>query len=365
MNKSLLVVLALCFCLTGYAQYDSTSTATTEQSSDRERPLTKKGKEILPSSGDIALGFNAVPMVDFALRSLNYVSIFGGTGGTPNNGQGSAAQAVQYTSNNASQIFGKYFLDDNTALRVKFGVNTVTGTVVNPVQDAIVADQASRGTVNDQLAAALVTVNDEMSFNRTNIMVMGGYEKRRGYGRLQGYYGAELGFGLSTGRNTYTYGNDFSGDYTVQHSSIGNFNNLLNGNTAGNATVSDPTSTNVNDFDNFRRLETNFGTSITIGARGYIGVEYFFAPKMSVGAEYGFGYAFTRTGTITVGNERFYNGQNGPTSVVEESEVQGSDNRHITAVDNNGQTNQPFSNIAGSTTALSGGSGSIILLFHF
>ncbi len=361
MKYSLITGLFLTISVMSSGQSDSTGTI----SDQRERPLTKKGREILPQSGDIALGFNAVPMIDFALRSLNYVSIFGGTGGTPNNGQGSAAQAVQYTANNNNQIVGKYFLDDNTAIRAKFGINAISGTVTNPVQDAIIADQASRGTVNEQLAAQLVTVDDEMAFSRTNILLVGGLEKRRGYGRLQGFYGAELGFGLNSGANDYTYGNDFSGDYEVEHSSINNFNSLLNGNNAGNPTLHDPNSTNTGDPDNIRRLRTEFRGSFTVGVRAFIGVEYFFAPKMSVGAEYGWGYAFTSGGKNIYADERFYNGQDGPTAVVEEYEVDGKDNSSVVGVDNNGSTNQPFSNLSGGSTALAGGSGSIILLFHF
>lgn len=361
MKYSLITGIFLTISLMSYGQSDSTAT----DENQRERPLTKKGKEILPQSGDIALGFNAIPMIDFALKSLNHVSIFGGTGGTPNTGQGSATQAVQYTANNNNQIVGKYFLNDNTAIRGKFGINFISGLVTNPVQDAVIADQASRGTVNEQLAAQLVTVDDEMSFTRTNIMLVGGLEKRRGYGRLQGFYGAELGVGMASGSNDYTYSNNFSGDYEVEHSSINNFNNLLNGNNAGNPTLHDPTSGNTSDPDNIRRLRTEFKGSFTLGVRAFIGVEYFFAPKMSVGAEYGWGYAYTNGGKTIYGDERFYNGQDGPTSVVEEYEVNGKDNRSVVGVDNNGSTNQSFSNLAGGTTALAGGSGSIILLFHF
>jgi hypothetical protein len=361
MKYSLITGLFLSISLLSYGQSDTTDTINDQ----RERPLTKKGREILPQSGDIALGFNAVPMIDFALRSLNHVSIFGGTGGTPNTGQGSATQAVQYTANNNNQVVGKYYLDNNTAIRGKFGVNTISGLVTNPVQDGVIADQASRGTVNDQLAARLVTVDDEMSFSRTNILVVGGLEKRRGYGRLQGFYGAELGFGMASGANDYTYGNEFSGDFVVEHSSINNFNSILNGNNAGNPTLHDPSSSNTGDFDNVRRLRTEFGGSFTVGVRAFIGVEYFFAPKMSVGAEYGWGYAFTSGGKTTFADERFYNGQDGPTAVVEEYEVNGKDRRNVVGVDNNGSTNQPFSNVAGGSTALAGGSGSIILLFHF
>jgi hypothetical protein len=361
MKYSLITGLFLSISLMASGQSDSTAT----EDNQRERPLTKKGREILPQSGDIALGFNAVSMIDFALKSLNHVSIFGGTGGTPNNGQGSATQAVQYTANNNNQIVGKYYLNDNTAIRGKFGVNVISGLVTNPVQDAIIADQASRGTVNEQLAAQLVSVDDEMAFSRTNILVGGGLEKRRGYGRLQGFYGAELGFGMTSGTNDYTYGNDFSGDYEVEHSSINNFNSILNGNNAGNPNLHDPSSSNTGDPDNIRRLRTEFKGAFTVGVRGFIGVEYFFAPKMSVGAEYGWGYAYTTGGKTTYADERFYNGQDGPTAVVEEYEVNGKDNSSVFGVDNNGSTTQPFSNVAGGSTALAGGSGSITLLFHF
>src|SRR5690554_3874708 len=171
----------------------------------------KKGQEILPQQGDIGIGFNAVPMLDLVFNSMRYVSIMGNSAPTAVN---VAAGSVTYAHNN-NQITGKYFLSDLTAVRVRFGVNTLAGTFINPVENADIRYQASLGTADDIAAATLITVNDELKFSKTHVMSAVGYEMRRGYGRLQGYYGGEFGLGVTSAKEKVEYGNAFSDQYAV------------------------------------------------------------------------------------------------------------------------------------------------------
>jgi len=60
----------------------------------------------------------------------------------------------------------------------------------------------------------------------------------------------------------------------------------------------------VNEYGNdlsvdnpiFRVAETKVGSTFGLGLRGFIGAEYFILPKISIGAEFGWGLAYFRTG---------------------------------------------------------------------
>lgn len=310
----------------------------------------KKGHEILPAKGDIALGINMVPMFDLLLNTLNHVSLQGGSAGTSAN---TAANAVQYTSNANNQIVGKYFLDPKTAIRVRFGFNTLSGTITNKVQDASAMNSALQsGTPDDLTAASLVKVDDQLKFNKSNVTIALGYEKRRGYRRLVGFYGAEIGVGRTNAKQSATYGNAFSDQYQTFYTS--NFNSLTT------ATVSPSTSTSVS-----RNLETKYGNAWRVGARAFIGVEYFVFSKISVGAEFGWGYSVTFQKGGTTKDEVYFNGQNGPTVVTQEKPLSGSSNTKGFAIDNNNGTTFSMNNTLNGNTLLNGGSAAIMLIFHF
>ena len=143
---------------------------------------------------------------------------------------------------NATTIYGKYFVDANKAyrgmVRIGFGSKTITGNVPD-------ANDPSATVVNDTIASGL------------NITLGGGIEMRRGKGRLQGVYGPIAMITLGTASTEYTYGNVPSAARVVAD-----------------------------------KQGSTFG--ITVG--GFGGVEYFFAPKISVGAEVMWGINFTSTG---------------------------------------------------------------------
>ncbi|MDP2385771.1 MAG: hypothetical protein Q8M29_05335 [Bacteroidota bacterium] len=319
---------------------------------DGEALKNKKGREIMPVKGDVALGFNTVPVIDFL---LNAASLGGFTGNATN----VAGNAVQYTSNTNNQIYGKYFLDVNSAIRVRLGVNSRTGSITNPVQDAkAMHDALVGGTPDDIETASHMTVDDKVKFHRSNVLLAAGYEKRRGYGRLIGFYGAELGIGRSNANQTVTYGNEFSDLYLSDYTS--NFNAP-----ATVSTLNPATPTTVS-----RNLKTTYGGTWRFGLRAFVGVEYFVFPKISVGAEYGWGFVHTRQKGSVETNQLYFNGQSGPVVAEETKETGGASINSGFSVDNNngGPTyslNNPLSNSTNGNTALSGGTGAITLLFHF
>lgn len=324
---------------------------------DEGEPLkNRRGREIMPVKGDLALGFNTVPVIDFL---INTVGAIGTNGGASN----VAGNAVQYTSNTNNQIFGKYFLDVKTAIRVRVGINTRSGSITNPVQDAKAMGAALQsGTVNDIQAASQMTVNDKVNFHRSNVLLAVGYEKRRGYGRLIGFYGAELGIGRSNANQNVVYGNAFSDQYSVDYTSD------FSTSPATVSTLNPATPVPVS-----RNLSTTFGGIWRFGLRGFIGVEYFIFPKISVGAEFGWGFAYTHQKGTLVTNEVYYNGQNGPAVVKETKMISSTSNNTGFSVDNNNNignnTNAspsyPLNYSTNGSTALSGGTGAITLLFHF
>lgn len=306
-----------------------------------EAPKNKKGNDILPKKGDIAVGFNTVPMLDVVLGTLNRATPFAGS-----------SNMVQYTNNSNNQIVGKYFIADKTAIRVRFGLNTLAGSMTNQVQDAKALYDASFGSTDDIAKASLIRVDDKMNFTKNNWLISAGIEKRRGYRRLQGFYGAELAIGNNGSKQSVSYGNAFSDLYPVQFTN--NFNSF-------GVTTQSPTA----NGRVVRALETSNRGGFRIGARGFIGVEYFVFSKISIAAEYGWGYSLTTRRGATVKQEVYNNGQNGPEVFTETVNTDSKELTHGFSVDNNNGSIFSMNNTLGGNTALSGGAGALTILFHF
>ena len=116
--------------------------------------------------------------------------------------------------------------------------NTITGTYMKT------ANLAYRGKLRIGLNNSSV---DSVDTQSTNLTVGGGIMKYRGKGRLQGYYGAEAG--ISTSSSSVTV----SGNEAKAPNTMGFY------------------------------------------GRGFVGAQYFVAPKVSIGTEYGWGPAFNKS----------------------------------------------------------------------
>ena len=248
---------------------------------------------------------------------------------------------------------GKYYLTDKAAVRVRFGVNSLNGSRTTQVQDAVAMAAAQLGSQDDIDAASLLKVNDQLDYQKRNVNVVVGYEKRRGYGRLQGFYGGEAGINFTKSDAQATYGNKFSDLHEVEYT---NFTS----NTASNTLSLNPATTN----DASRFLSQEFQGGMGFGLRAFIGVEYFFARKMSVAVEYGWGYTYTNSSSSTINQETYHNGQNGPVIIEEKIDQDESSSSHNFGADNNASGNNGFSDTF-NNTGLAGSSGSITLLLHF
>jgi len=195
---------------------------------------SKKGETILPEAGDWGVSVNANPF-------LNYAGNFIGGNGL------NAAPTANFLTTNQT-ITGKYFIDEKTAYRGGIRINFSSASTATKVAAIPATSPAT-------------FVDDVTTVSGSNIGLTFGLEKRKGKTRLQGFYGAEAGLMFGSGKTTFEYGNDLSANNAITRTAL-----------------------------------TKGGSTFGFGLRGFIGAEYFILPKMSIGAEFGWGLAFNRTG---------------------------------------------------------------------
>ncbi|MDT8308794.1 MAG: hypothetical protein RQ866_04635 [Bacteroidales bacterium] len=203
--------------------------------------LSKKGVPILPQQGDIAIGINAMPVLNYFGNVMN---------GTTNN-----STAFGFL-NPMQAIYGKYYMQENTAIR---GWLRVGQEMTNDV--VFIQDDLNPTDPEEQ-------VEDKYSYAESNIVFGIGLEKRRGISRVQGFYGGELLLLVNTTSDKYSYGNEFSSTNITPNRTNFGYNNPA---------------------ENVWTTKEANGLMVGAGVRAFIGVEYFFAPKMSLGGEFGWG----------------------------------------------------------------------------
>jgi hypothetical protein len=134
-------------------------------------------------------------------------------------------------------------------------------------------------------------VDDKVSQTDINVMLLLGKEFRRGKGRVQGKYGAEATLVFSTSKASFTYGNGFETTYTTPVSTTWTVARAQTPAYSGQGAASS------------RPLSQNFGTNFGIGARAFVGIEYFMLPKLSIGGEFGYGLGIVALGKTSVSTE--------------------------------------------------------------
>jgi hypothetical protein len=259
-------------------------------------PITsKRGFQILPEAGDWSVSFDAIPV-------LNYVG----------NAMSLAGTTIYSDFPSTQAITVRKFNDANNAYRgmVRFDLGSTTSKF-NSASD-------------DPAAAAGTTVEDKRSAKNSDIQLGFGIEKRKGLSRVQGIYGAMVMIGKTGSSDKYTYGNAFSATNTTPTSN--NFN--------GNAT-----------FPGTRTTETKTSSGFSFGVVGFIGAEYFIAPKLSIGAEFQWGPSFSSNGKLDTTTETW----DGATNTV----------KSTTTTTAGGSSMGFFTNVAGVST------GAINLNFFF
>ncbi|OFY84418.1 MAG: hypothetical protein A3K10_04205 [Bacteroidetes bacterium RIFCSPLOWO2_12_FULL_31_6] len=213
---------------------------------------SKKGEAYLPEAGDWALGFDANPFLGYFGNLAN---------ATANN-----SISMPWT-NGDMVITGKYFKDEKTAYRAKVRIG------FGSVKD----DSTYKAKANPSDLETSEFVNSTKT-KHMEIALGFGLEKRKGNTRIQGFYGGEFGFMFGNfGNNgkTYEYGQALS-DSLQAMGTVGP-----------------------------RNTEEKAGKTFGITLRGFIGVEWFVAPKVSIAAEYGWGLAMKSIGATETTTEKW------------------------------------------------------------
>lgn len=255
MKKSILAVAVVLGATSTFAQ-DLTS---------------KKGENYLPEAGDWAIGIDAVPL-------LNYVgNFFGKTADNTHAGN------IWTPSNPNLVITGKYFVEDDLAYRggIRLGFGSTKETVT-------VADRQVAAPTTNPWPETGAEVENTLKTGYTAVGLTFGLEKRKGSTRLQGFYGAELGFLINSNSTQYTYGNALTAGTVaipVVVTGADDFGTNLGTTVDGQGNIRDT-----------RVLESKSGLGFSLGLRAFIGAEYFIIPKLSIGGELGWGLGLSLSG---------------------------------------------------------------------
>ena len=221
----------------------------------------KNDVPILPKAGEIGLGFNAVPIFNFIGNTFN--------ANTSNTYMGDNKFASNLGQN---VIFGKYMLEDDKAVRAHIRIGSNNSNFDNYVWD-------------DTKNSPDSLVTDTRNLRTSTVVIGGGYEMRKGRGRVQGFYGADAFVMFQRASESFSYGND----YTITNAS--------------------PTSTNFNSMTadpmSSRVVSTSGGNGFGVGVRPFIGVEYFIAPQVSLGGEFGWMIMYNRFSESVTTSEYF------------------------------------------------------------
>lgn len=295
MKKSILA-LAMAFGVTTAFAQDLTS---------------KKGEPILPEAGDWSIGVDATPFLQYAKGFIG------------NNQSGGQSPTFNFLSGN-NTILGKYFADEKTAYRAGINIGFASHSATNLV------DQDQWTPVAGQ---AHPQVTDKASVSQTSFGITGGIEKRKGKTRLQGYYGGELGIWFGSTHQKNTYGNTYGTGTSAGTSTSPNSTTWAV--SAGIPTVSgsSPAGSRVTDWKS--------GSTFQFGVRGFIGVEYFVLPKMSLGGEFGWGIGLAHTGAGQTTTEAIYTGSSSSTQVTKT----GTSNAFVIGTDNKNSFFGPTSSL--------------------
>ena len=255
----------------------------------------KPEKNYLPEAGDVTIGVNAIPFLNYLGNmfgkvqdnDINPVEI----GGVPAFNKG----VIPGLDNPTMSIFGKYFLTDKTAIRLNVGIGINSQTQSNYVQDdAAVAE--------NPLSVDLV--EDTYKYRNSGMSVAVGYEWRRGSKRLQGFWGGQAILAYSNSKHFFGYGNAITelNQNPTSTNAWADADILIGEN---GVPLEQFPIINNNVGGNSRLLMQSDGRSWTYGVGGFVGVEYYIAPKISIGCEMSLNLLWTTGSKKYQKSERF------------------------------------------------------------
>lgn len=197
-----------------------------------------ENNKFLPKAGDIAIGVEADPFINFI------GNMFNGTSGNTLN-----------LDNNT--LYFRYYLSRSSAIRLSLNIAARSDNDKFYVQDdaAVFADPLSNAQVEDRY------ISSDRNYN-----VRLGYQKFYNYNRFRAYYGGDLGYQYSRFKEEYQYGNSMT---SLNPSPTTQWGNLAT-----------------------RDLKVSNAAIHGIGLNAFVGAEYYFLPKISIGGELGLSYYY-------------------------------------------------------------------------
>ena len=242
--KKLLYIALVSLSVNAFAQEDMSSDevmTTSEETSSASPNLSKSGKQLTPVAGDIGIGIEAGPFFQWA------GNIFGFTG---NNTALSGNVGTAAAGSVGTDVNVRYFLDEGMAVRVRAGFTNR----IDIDSDNNITDDANAIDPNAYVMNRYVEADGQYR-------LAAGVEMRRTRDRIQGYYGGDITFS----RTSYKYFEEYGNAPTIDNQQPSGYSTFI--------------------------AQYN-PTRMTIGVAGVIGAEYFFAPSMSLGAEFNLGLIY-------------------------------------------------------------------------
>jgi hypothetical protein len=220
----------------------------TQTDATAEKLISKKGISILPEKGEFSLGIDATPFLYYLGSAMSLY------------GSDSPYLTVPYESYGIS---GKYMLSNKTAVRANLYTEVSSEKTLYSVRKSELTP--------DELAPQYVE-DAEIDNNKTIALSLG-LEKRRGKSRVQGIYGVEAIIGVESYKVNYEYGNPITVDFTTPEIYLNSYGSMGE-----------------------RIIEESTTNSYIFGAQGFVGIEFFFGPKLSMGGEFGYALLYQSQG---------------------------------------------------------------------
>ena len=243
---------------------------------------SKNGTPILPEENDWAIGFDASPFLD-VIKGLFTSS------------DTSGSDYSKFTKDHPLAIYGKLVRNNHKVWRCSARIHLGS----DKTNYVTLLDSANGASFSTQQYG-----NDIFKDSHRGISLGFGIEQHKGKGRVQGYFGPEINIGFSFRKATINYANAITTENTVP--------------TISSAFVIQP--------DNSRITETNYGSRFNFKLRAFIGLEYFFMAKASVGAEFGWGIGYTSGGEPSSTTERWDENLNSGAGGVNKQRIPGDNN---------------------------------------
>lgn len=250
----------------------------------REKKVLNDYSEWLPKQGDFSVAFSLDPIATFVGNMFN---------GSPSNGLGNLAGKPLLdgiTGAPMVSVMGTYMQTDQLAWKVNLGIGYTHKSNNEYVLDdaALFLDPLSR-----------VKVVDTQAYNRIHGSIALGAEYRVGKNLpVQGVFGAGLNYAFGEISSKYNYGN-----------AITELNQI--------PSISEPAlyEAVAGYMPNARPLNTQANNLIhMVGAYASVGMEWFVAPKIALGANVNFGIYYE----VNPSRATIYEGWNTATMQVEQ-----------------------------------------------